>query len=120
MHEYNEIKQTLKIKSKIWIENNNGILLSQGRVEVLKMIDKTGSLNKASKALNISYQKAWRLIDEINKSAEKPLIESKIGGSKGGGTSLTTYGKTLIDKYDIINKKCWEFLDEQLKEHKLC
>ena len=110
----------MKIKSKIWIEANNGILLSEGRVQLLKKIDETGSLNKASKALNLSYQKAWRLLDEVSKTAKEPVIESKIGGAKGGGTSLTPYGKSLIDIFDTINKDCWKFLDEQLKKHALC
>ncbi len=109
----------MKIKSKIWIESKNGIVLGEGRVQLLKKIDETGSLNKASKVLNISYQKAWRLLDEINKAAEKPLIESKIGGLKGGGTSLTPYGKSLIVIFETINKDCWKFLDEQLKKHAL-
>ena len=99
----------MKIKSKIWIEANNGILLSEGRVQLLKKIDETGSLNKASKALNLSYQKAWRLLDEVSKTAKEPVIESKIGGAKGGGTSLTPYGKSLIDIFDTINKDCWKF-----------
>lgn len=110
----------MKIKSKIWIEADNGILLSEGRVQLLKKIDEMGSLNKASKALNISYQKAWRLIDEVSKTSKQPLIETKIGGSKGGGTSLTPYGKSLVDIFETINKDCWKFLDEQLKKHALC
>ena len=110
----------MKIKSKIWIEVNEGILLSEGRVKLLKKIDETGSLNKASKELKISYQKAWRLIDDVNKTSKKPLSESKIGGAKGGGTSLTSYGKSLVVIFDSINKNCWKFLDEQLKKHDLC
>jgi molybdate transport system regulatory protein len=110
----------LKIKSKIWIESNNGILLSEGRVQLLKMIEETGSLNKASKALKMSYQKAWKLIDEVSKTTNQPIIETKIGGAKGGGTSLTPYGKSLVTIFEIINKDCWQFLDEQLKKHALC
>jgi molybdate transport system regulatory protein len=110
----------LKIKSKIWIESEDGILLSEGRVQLLKKIDETGSLNKASKVLNISYQKAWRLIDDVSKTTKKPVIETKIGGAKGGGTILTPYGKSLITIFETINKDCWKFLDEQLKKHDLC
>lgn len=110
----------MKIKSKIWIESEDGILLSEGRVQLLKKIDETGSLNKASKVLNISYQKAWRLIDDVSKTTKKPVIETKIGGAKGGGTILTPYGKSLITIFETINKDCWKFLDEQLKKHDLC
>ena len=110
----------MKIKSKIWIESEEGILLGEGRVKLLKMIEETGSLNKASKSLKISYQKAWRMIDEMNTFPTHPIIKTQIGGSKGGETSLTDYGKSLILIYDTINKDCWKFLDEQLEKHHLC
>lgn len=110
----------MKIKSKIWLESDHGVILGEGRVQLLKKIAETGSLNKAAKELNISYQKAWRLVDEINKAAKQPLVETKIGGAKGGGTLLTPYGKTLIDIFETINIDCWRFLDEQFKKHSLC
>jgi len=107
----------LKIKSKIWIENDDGILISEGRVQLLKLIEETGSLNKAAKAMNLSYQKAWKLLDASNKAAKSPLIETQVGGSKGGGTILTPYGKSLIETFESINNACWNFLDEQLQKH---
>lgn len=116
---YNANEISLKIKSKIWIETDKGILISEGRVQLLKLIDETGSLNKAAKAMNISYQKAWRLVDASNKVASSPLIATQVGGSKGGGTMLTPYGKSLIDSFEIINTACWQFLDEQIKKHSL-
>ncbi|HWR94591.1 MAG TPA: hypothetical protein VN192_05280 [Flavobacterium sp.] len=107
----------LKIKSKIWFENQDGILISEGRVQLLKLIEQTGSLNKAAKEMSISYQKAWKLLDTSCKSPEYRLIETKIGGAKGGGTVITPYGKFLVETYDSINKACWIFLDNQLKKH---
>ena len=43
-----------KIKSRIWIEVGNNVLLGEGRVRLLKAIEKTGSLSKAAKSLKIS------------------------------------------------------------------
>ena len=80
-----------KIKSRIWIEADNNILLGEGRVRLLKAIEKTGSLSKAAKSLNISYKKAWNLVDSVNKSAKKPVTKSNIGGVGGGGAKLTSY-----------------------------
>ncbi|APY12623.1 molybdenum transporter [Seonamhaeicola sp. S2-3] len=108
-----------KIKSRIWIENNNNVLLGQGRVQLLKAIETTGSLSKAAKSLNISYKKAWRLLDSVNKSAKKPVTINSIGGKGGGGAELTPYGKSLINAFDDINKSCWEFLDQQVEKIKL-
>lgn len=105
-----------KIKSRIWIESDNNVLLGEGRVQLLKAINETGSLSKAAKSINISYKKAWGLLDSINKSAQKPVTINSIGGKGGGGAELTAYGKSLILAFDDINKNCWEFLDKQLEK----
>ncbi|TWO32731.1 LysR family transcriptional regulator [Seonamhaeicola sediminis] len=107
-----------KIKSRIWIESNNNVLLGEGRVHLLKAIQKTGSLSKAAKSLNISYKKAWQLLDSVNKSAKKPVTINSIGGKGGGGAELTEYGHSLINAFDEINKNCWAFLDQQLDKIK--
>ena len=109
----------MKIKRKIWIETDEGILISEGRLQLLRLIEETGSLNKAAKAMNLSYQKAWRLIDDSNRASAQPLILTHVGGNKGGGTQLTPYGKLLIVTFETINKECWEFLDNQLQKHLL-
>lgn len=108
-----------KIKSRIWIESENNVLLGEGRVHLLKAIQETGSLSKAAKSLNISYKKAWQLLDSVNKSAKKPVTINSIGGKGGGGAELTEYGKSLVIAFDEINKNCWAFLDEQLDKIKM-
>lgn len=105
-----------KIKSRIWIERNNSVLLGGGRVQLLKAIEKTGSLSKAAKSIKISYKKAWQLLDSVNKSAKKPVTINSVGGKNGGGTALTEYGKALIKVFDEINENCWAFLDDELKK----
>ncbi len=109
----------MKIKSKIWIETDEGIIISEGRIRLLKLIEATGSLNKAAKEMNISYQKAWKLVDASNKASKEPLVATQIGGNKGGGTVITPYGKLLIESFEKINKECWNFLDLQLEKHSL-
>jgi len=74
-----------KIKSRIWIESENNVLLGEGRVQLLKAIQNKGSLSKAAKSLNISYKKAWQLLDSVNKSSKKPVTINSIGGKGGGG-----------------------------------
>ena len=102
-----------RIKSRVWIEFNGNIFLGEGRVELLKAIEKTGSLSKAAKILGMSYNKAWKLIDSFNNTTEKPVVVKNTGGKGGGGTKITPYGKQLIDAFERINKNCWKFLDKQ-------
>lgn len=104
-----------KIKSRIWIETENSVFLGEGRIQLLKAIADTGSLNKAASSLGMSYKKAWKLLDSMNKAAKKPLVITSTGGKGGGGANLTPYGKKVIQTFDTINQKCWDFLDNELK-----
>lgn len=107
------------IKSRIWIEANGEILLGEGRVQLLKAIDETGSLTKAAKLIGMSYKKAWSLIDAVNSRAKEPVISASIGGKGGGGTQLTPYGRSLVTTFETINENCWNYLDEQISNSNL-
>ncbi|MBJ7880413.1 LysR family transcriptional regulator [Gelidibacter salicanalis] len=104
-----------KIKSRIWIEEGDNVLVGEGRVELLKAIEAKGSLSKAAKSIGMSYKKAWTLVDAVNKSAKEAVVTKTVGGTNGGGTIITPYGKRLIAAFETINKNCWAFLDQQLK-----
>lgn len=106
-----------KIKSRIWIEIDGAIFLGEGRVQLLKAIKKTGSLSKAAKFLGMSYNKAWNLVDAVNKKAEQPVVIKNTGGKGGGGTSITPHGEELIYKFETINNNCWKYLNRQIKMH---
>jgi len=105
-----------KIKSRIWIEADDNILLGEGRVTLLKAIEETGSLSKAAKSLKMSYKKAWSLIDALNSRAQKPVVTTSIGGKGGGGAKLTDYGRNLVNAFETINQNCWNFLDQEMKK----
>jgi len=102
-----------KIKSRIWIEVGGNMLLGEGRVSLLKAIDKEGSLSKAAKSLRMSYKKAWDLIDAVNNHAKEPVVIKSIGGKGGGGAILTAHGKHMVSTFESINKNCWQFLDNE-------
>lgn len=102
-----------KIKSKIWVEAGDNVVVGAGRIKLLKAIESEGSLSKAAMSIGMSYKKAWTLVDAANKSAKEAVVTKTIGGEKGGGTVITPYGKKLIKAFETINKNCWEFLDQQ-------
>lgn len=105
-----------KIKSRLWIEVNQNVLLGEGRVKLLKAIQETGSLSKAAKHQKMSYKKAWQMIDSVNKSGKQAIVETSIGGQGGGGATVTAYGIKLMDAFERINKNCWDFLDQELSK----
>lgn len=108
-----------RIKSKIWIEVNDKVLVGEGRVNLLMTIEETGSLSRAAKAIGMSYKKAWKLVDMMNARADQPLVKLSVGGKGGGGAILTDYGKSIVKVFEDLKKRCWDFLDEQAELTKL-
>ena len=45
--------------SKLWLEKDGKLALSDYRVRLLRLIDETGSLSEAAAAMQLSYRRAW-------------------------------------------------------------
>lgn len=89
--------------------------LGEGRVALLKAIEKMGSISAAARSMNMSYKKAWEAVDAMNALSDEPLVIRTSGGAGGGGTEVTKAGLEAIHLYERINKRCNEFLDNELK-----
>ena len=55
--------------------------------------------------MRMSYRRAWMLIDELNRMFAEPLIETKHGGTAGGGAELTAFGQRVVERYRSIEAK---------------
>ncbi|MBU1427154.1 MAG: TOBE domain-containing protein [Gammaproteobacteria bacterium] len=74
-------------------------------LELLERIDATGSITAAASAMGMSYKAAWEAVEAINNLSEQPLVERKTGGSKGGGTTLTVYGRRVAGAYRRLEQE---------------
>jgi len=101
----------MKIDGRFWLTKNNESFLGLGRIELLKTIEKTGSINAAAKEMKMSYKAAWERINGMNKLADEPLITRTTGGKGGGGTTLTSYAYELINTYDRLNELHRQFIE---------
>lgn len=115
---HNEVKKKPKytIKSRIWITDGENTFLGEGRIFLLKEIEKHGSISKAAKAMKMSYKKAWQLVNSMNEQAPELLVTPKTGGVGGGGSVLSEAGKRAIEAFSQINKANREYLDVKMNE----
>jgi molybdate transport system regulatory protein len=70
-----------------------------GKADLLERIASEGSISKAAKAMDMSYSRAWQLVDAMNKDFKKPLVELSTGGKKGGGAVLTKTGQEVLSLF---------------------
>ena len=93
----------LGLRSSHWIVDDDGnIIVGRGRAEILANIEKTGSINQAAKIMRMSYKGVWSKI----KATEKHLNQKIVNADRKEGTRLTGYGKELLEKYKLLEKKC--------------
>ena len=84
--------------------------LLEKRIQLLEAIKQTGSISSAAKQVGLSYKAAWEAVDTMNNLSKNPLVIRVIGGSGGGGTTLTPLGEEIIANYSILKHEYERFL----------
>lgn len=102
----------LIVKGELNIISESGLKINARILELLMLIEESGSLNNAVKQMGVSYSHAWNTLHKIDCQLGMPLIKKVRGGSGGGLTVLTEQGKALLDKYDILTEEFERFLKE--------
>ena len=99
----------LKLKSSQWIvDENNNIIIGEGRAKILENIEKTGSMNQAAKLMKMSYKAVWSKI----KTTEKHLNACIVHTDRKEGSRLSKAGKDLLAKYKLLKKQCMSADDQ--------
>lgn len=89
---------------RLRINRGEEIAIGPGKIALLEAIIEAGSINAAAKRMNMSYRRAWLLVDAMNRSLKQPVVETAIGGTHGGGTVVTAGGQKVIRLYRKIER----------------
>lgn len=92
-------------------------IFGKGPLILLEKVDKLGSLNKASNELNMSYSKAWSIINRAETLLGYALLITYTGGADGGGSSLTPKARDLIKTYKEFCQEAEKSLAEIYIKH---
>ena len=106
----------ISLKIKLYLENEDAKFMGIGVLWLLQRVRSCGSLRSAAADLGMSYSKAFRMVDALEKTLCVPVLERRKGGSDRGGATLTAFGEAFIELYDGFQKKCKTMLDEPFAE----
>jgi len=112
------VKEMITVRAKLWLEIDGKPFFGEGRFQLLKGIDKYGSINQAAKAVSMPYRRAWSYLHAMEERLGIKLIITQTGGYNGGGTTLSMEAKEFLKRYDemtsylegVLEKKTWNFL----------
>jgi molybdate transport system regulatory protein len=88
----------------LWIEENEEVVLSLWRVNLLTTIDETGSISAAAEKMKVPYRRAWEKIREMEQRLGFRLLDTEVGGSGGGGANLTQKAREYVDRFKKFEK----------------
>ncbi len=79
--------------------------MGPGKAELIERIAQTGSISAAARAMGMSYRRAWQLVEALNRAYREPVIDTAVGGRRGGGARVTAFGSRLVARFRAMENK---------------
>jgi molybdate transport system regulatory protein len=106
----------IALRPRIRILRGGEIVMGPGKADLLAHVAETGSLSEAARRMKMSYMKAWLLVQVMNRSYRKPLVQAERGGTRGGGARLTSYGCRVLVCYREMEQRSLTAMQEPWKK----
>lgn len=89
----------MMIDLKIRLVCDKEVAMGPGKAALLEAIHSTGSISAAARSMQMSYRRAWMLVEVMNRHFKEPLVRSAVGGREGGGASVTEAGLLVLAQF---------------------
>lgn len=87
----------LKVQFRLRVSHGDDDPIGPGKIALLEAIQATGSIAAGARQLNMSYRRAWLLVDATNQALLQPAVTTSTQGA-----ALTGTGEQLIKLYRQI------------------
>jgi molybdate transport system regulatory protein len=93
-----------QLRLRVRVTCGKDVAIGPGKAELLALVDETGSISEAARRMEMSYMRAWTLIQTMNQCFKEPLVASARGGKRGGGATLTATGRRALQLYQEMEE----------------
>ena len=73
--------------------------MGPGKAAIIEAIERSGSISGAAREMEMSYRRAWQLVEAINSSFTEPLVHTATGGKQGGGAVVSDLGREVVRRF---------------------
>lgn len=91
-----------EVKFRMRVTVADVVAVGPGKIALLEAIREHGSISAAARSMQMSYRRAWLLVQELNNAMRTPAVLSEHGGEARGGTCLTDDGEAVVQLYRRI------------------
>jgi molybdate transport system regulatory protein len=107
-------RKAARATPRLRILMGKGLILGPGKVDLLEAIARKGSISGAAREMDMSYRRAWLLVEELNQIFARPLVVAAPGGARGGGAQVTEFGLEVAAAYRRIVERTKDAIREEL------
>lgn len=109
MHEAENERENAVVRTRVKLTiHADERFFGPGICELLEKIDETGSIQAAARQMEMSYTKAWKILNRAENEMGTTLISRVNGGRNGGSSTLTDEGKKAISSFRVMEEKLLE------------
>jgi len=105
-------RPSMKPVPHLTFQSDQLTVLDETDARLLRRILEKGSLTDAARMVGISYRNAWGRIKRLESNYGVRILDTKVGGSSGGGAKLTPEGLKLLKEFRHIRKYLFNALDD--------
>jgi len=91
------------------------VKVGPGKIDLLRQVAVHRSISAAARAMDMSYKRAWQLIDAMNRDFGV-VVSTTTGGAGGGGASLTATGRALVSAYEALERRLNHAADREIAD----
>ncbi len=104
----------MNIRLKISFIGDNGMpFMGPGPLRLLERIRECKSIQQAAKSMNLSYVKALKILNHLEKALDQKMLFRKRGGNDRGGAQLTKYAEFYMESYKRLEKRVNDYAQEE-------
>lgn len=94
------------IELRIQLRVDADTRIGPGKISLLETVARVGSISAAAREMEMTYRRAWELIDHMNKAFGRPLVVGHTGSA--GGASLTELGSDVVRRFRLVEETARE------------
>jgi molybdate transport system regulatory protein len=89
----------MEARYNLWIENRKAVVVSQWRADLLRAVEKAGSVAGGAKAMKVSERTARQKVREMEAGLRAKLLEP-VPGAGRSARRLTARGREVLERFE--------------------
>jgi molybdate transport system regulatory protein len=113
---HTDLAVRVKPRAKLWLEVGDQYVFGLGISEILKGVQRTGSIKAAAREVGKSYRYVWDKIKQAEHALGAPLVQSQVGGKDSRRSELSELAQDLIRDYDGFRQCLFELVQVEFSQ----